>query len=85
MFHMVMLPKKILARRSPVKFRCVVDEMPGMLYAGTTPLPLTGIVSRVEFAGRAAYCVVFSGASLSPKFTVPAVICAIPAPLPTGL
>lgn len=50
-FHIVMFPRKIFARTSPVKFNPL--PIPGRLYAGMTALIDSGTVTTV--AGRAEY------------------------------
>ena len=79
-FHIIILPKKILASTAPVNFNPL--DIPGKLYAGTTALAEIGTVTSVD-ALSSAYCAEVRGASDSPKSTDFAVIAFIPAPLPT--
>src|SRR5579875_2878294 len=68
--QLVMLPRKILASTSPVNFRPFF--IPGRLYAGTTALIDSGIVTTV--AGSAEYRADVNRASVAPMSTVLAVI-----------
>ncbi len=76
-FQFVIWPRKMFARALPVRWRWAL--IPGTLYDTTVAASAHGIW-RTPLAFEAWSGVI--GASLAPKSTVRAVICAIPAPLP---
>jgi hypothetical protein len=76
-FHLVILPRKMLARVSPSSF-IAPEAMPGTLTTGTTPPITDGNWARPDLARSSG----FSGASEEPKSTVPALIWAMPPPEP---